>query len=89
MSFNHYAKIQRILSEQPSGWIIKRINKPTSAKNFQGETIHFPHYYRIYDIHNQPIKYCKFQQIERLAQALKIPIEGLPIINEDDELSIS
>ena len=89
MAFNHYAKIQRILSEQPPGWIIKRINKPTSAKNFQGETIHFPHYYRIYDVENQPIKYCKFQQIERLAQALKLPAEALPIIDEDESLIIS
>lgn len=83
MAFNHYAKIQRILSEQPSGWVIKRIHQPTSAKNFQGETIQFPHYYRIYDANNQPIKYCKFQQIERLAQILKISVEDLPVIDQD------
>lgn len=82
MPFNHYAKIQRILSEQPTGWVIKRINHPTSAKNFQGETILFPHYYRIYDANDQPIKYCKFQQIERLAKVLKLPVENLPIIDE-------
>lgn len=80
MAFNHYAKIKRILQEQPSGWIIKRINEPTSAKNFKGETIEFTHYYRIYDIAGEPIKYCKFQQIERLASALELPVEALPII---------
>lgn len=83
MPFNHYAKIKQLLADQQDGWVIKRINRPTSAKNFQGETIRFPHYYRIYDANNQPIKYCKFQQIERLAQILKVPVENLPIIDED------
>jgi hypothetical protein len=81
MSFNHYAKIKRILDEQPDGWIIKRIDKPTTAQNFKGETVHFDHYYRIYDVDNQPIKYCKFQQIERLAQILKVPVEELPVVS--------
>ncbi len=80
MAFNHYAKIKRILDEQPGGWVIKRIDEPTSAKNFKGETIEFPHYYRIYDANGAPIKYCKFQQIERLAQALKLPVEALPVV---------
>lgn len=80
MAFNHYAKIKRILDEQPSGWVIKRIDEPTSAKNFKSETVEFPHYYRIYDASGKPIKYCKFQQIERLAQALKLPVESLPIV---------
>lgn len=83
MPFNHYAKIQRILSEQPNGWVIKRINHPTTAKSFQGETTQFPHYYRIYNSNDQPIKYCKFQQIERLAQILKVSVEDLPVIAED------
>lgn len=83
MSFNHYAKIKRILDEQPRGWIIKRINQPTSAKNFKNETVEFTHYYRIFTNDNQPIKYCKFQQIERLAQILNIPVEELPVINTD------
>lgn len=81
MAFNHYAKIKSILESQPSGWVIKRINKPTSAKNFKGETVEFPHYYRIYDANNQPIKYCKFQQIDLLAKTLKIPVENLPIVD--------
>lgn len=81
MSFNHYAKIKRILDEQPAGWIIKKIDQPTSAKNFKGETIEFSHYYRIYDTQGQPIKYCKFQQIERLAKILETPVEALPIVD--------
>lgn len=80
MAFNHYAKIKRILSEQPPGWYIMRINEPTSAKNFKGETRHFNHYYRIYDASKQPIKYCKFQQIELLASALNQPVESLPVV---------
>lgn len=80
MPFNHYAKIKRILDQQPAGWIIRRIDAPTSAKNFKGETVSFPHYYRIYTASGQPIKYCKFQQIERLARMLDVPVEALPII---------
>ena len=79
MAFNHYSKIKRILEDQ-SDWIIKRINKPTRAKNFKGETVEFAHYYRVYDHSGQPIKYCKFQQIELLAQMLKTPVEELPVI---------
>lgn len=81
MAFNHYAKIKRILDNEPSGWIIKKINSPTQAKNFKGETVHFPYYYRIYSADGEPIKYCKFQQIERLASALNIPAEMLPVID--------
>lgn len=81
MAFNHYAKIKRILDEQSDGWIIRRIDKPTSTKNFKGETVNFTHYYRIYDSSGKPIKYCKFQQIELLAETLKVPVENLPIVN--------
>jgi hypothetical protein len=80
MPFNHYAKIKYVLDQQPDGWIIKQINEPTSAKNFKGEIIKFPHYYRIYDANDNPIKYCKFQQIERLASILDVPVESLPVI---------
>jgi hypothetical protein len=82
VAFNHYAKIKRILDQQPAGWIIKRIDQPTSAANFKGETVHFDHYYRIYDAADQPIKYCKFQQIERLAKALNVPVEALPVVED-------
>ncbi|MDB5181156.1 MAG: hypothetical protein JWO54_919 [Candidatus Saccharibacteria bacterium] len=80
MAFNHYAKIKRILDDQPAGWVIKRIDEPTSSLSFKGEVRQFDHYYRIYDAHEQPIKYCKFQQIERLAAVLKQPVEALPIL---------
>ena len=79
MAFNHYAKIKRILAEQPNGWYIKRIDKPTSAKNFKGEVRQFDHYYRIYDTDNLPIKYCKFQQLDLLASALHLPADSLPV----------
>lgn len=82
MPFNHYAKIKRILDQEPKGWVIRRINEPTSAKNFKGEVITFPHYYRIYSRDGQPLKYCKFQQIERLAKILELPVEALPVIDD-------
>ena len=84
MPFNHYAKIRRILGQYSDDWVIKRINKSTQAKNFRGETVSFDHYYRIYDAQNQPIKYCKFQQLERLAQTLKMPVEALPVVETDN-----
>ena len=80
MAFNHYAKIKRILEQRPGDWVIRRIDEPTSAKNFKGETINYAHYYRIYDSAGQPIKYCKFQQIDRLASVLEVPVEALPIV---------
>lgn len=79
MAFNHYAKIRRVLAEQPDGWYIKRIDQPTSAKNFWGEIRQFDHYYRIYDAKDQPIKYCKFQQLDKLASILGVSAEDLPI----------
>lgn len=82
MAFNHYAKIKRILDDEPPGWIIKRINKPTRAQNFKGETVEFTHFYRIYDRNDQSIKYCKFQQIERLARVLHVSVEALPVVSE-------
>ncbi|HEX7484030.1 MAG TPA: hypothetical protein VF281_02660 [Candidatus Saccharimonadales bacterium] len=84
MPFNHYAKIKRILEQESNDWVIQRINQPTSAKNFKGETVHFPHYYRIYTSSGDPIKYCKFQQIERLANILELPVEALPVVDLDN-----
>lgn len=81
MAFNHYAKIRDILALQPEGWIIRRIDQPTRAKNFKSETIDFKYYYRIYGSNGEPIKYCKFQQIERLARILEVPVEALPVVN--------
>jgi hypothetical protein len=82
MAFNHYAKIKRILDQYPEGWFIRRIDAPTSAKNFKGELVNFSHYYRVYNSIGEPIKYCKFQQIERLAKILEVPVEALPVIDE-------
>jgi hypothetical protein len=81
MAFNHYARIKQILASQPDGWVIKRINQPTKAKNFKDETIEFSHYYRIYSHSGEPIKYCKFQQLDQLAKILKTPPEALPVID--------
>lgn len=81
MAFNHYAKIKRILDAQPEGWYIKRIDEPTKAMNFRGETVSYDHFYRIYDGDNQPIKYCKFQKIEKLAAILKRSVEDLPAVD--------
>ena len=83
MPFNHYAKIRRILSEQEPGWYIRRINEPTSSLTFKGERRDFDHYYRIYSAEGQQIKYCKFQQIDRLAKILDTPEEQLPIVTAD------
>ena len=80
MAFNHYAKIKRILDEQPDGWYIRRIDEPTEAKNFKGETIRYDHYYRIYSADGQPIKYCKFQKIDKLASVLGREVADLPVL---------
>ncbi len=80
MAFNHYAKIKRIIAEQPDGWYIKRIDQPTTAKNFKGEEIHYAHYYRLYAVDGSQIKYGKFQKIDKLASILERPVEDLPVI---------
>ena len=81
MAFNHYAKIKRILAGEPNGWYVVRINKPTSAKNFKGEVGQFDHYYRIYDTNDQPIKYCKFQQLDLLSKILGQEMEVQVILD--------
>lgn len=80
MAFNHYAKMKRILAEQPPGWYIQRINEPTKALNFKGEAIRYDHYYRIYDAVGTPIKYCKFQKIDKLASILDVSVQELTVI---------
>lgn len=80
MAFNHYAKIKSILQQQPSGWYIKVINKPTTAKKFNGELKKYDHYYRVYNNDDKPIKYCKFQQLAHLSKILQISVHDLPII---------
>ena len=81
MAFKHYAKIKRILAGEPNGWYVVRINKPTSAKNFKGEVRQFDHYYRIYDTNDQPIKYCKFQQLDLLSKILGQEMEVQVILD--------
>ena len=83
MAFNHYAKIKRILAEEPPGWYIVRIHKPTEAKNFKGESVRYDHYYRIYNAEDTAIKYCKFQKIDLLAHILGKNPEELEVLEED------
>lgn len=78
--FSHYAKLRRLLDSEPPGWYIVRIDEPTSATNFRGEKTHFDHYYRLYSADDQPIRYGKFQQLDRLAAALHCDALDLPII---------
>lgn len=80
MSFNHYAKIREILKQQEPGWYIKKIDTPTKAQNFQGRVVEYPFYFRIYSKVGEPIKYCKFQQLDRLAKILSVDIDELPVL---------
>lgn len=82
MAFNHYARLKKIVESQPEGWVIKQINEPTNVKNFKNETVAFDYYYRLYDASGNPIRFGKFQQIERLASVLSVPVEALPIIDD-------
>ncbi len=84
MAFNHYAKLQRILASEPAGWYIRRIDEPTQAKNFRGETVAYGHYYRLYNAADEPIRYGKFQKIDKLAQVLGTNVEDLPVIDEPE-----
>lgn len=80
MAYNHYVKIRSILNNQSNNWYVRLINEPTKAKNFRGEIIEFDHYYRIYNNQDQPIKYCKFQQIDKFLSIMKMKYEDLNII---------
>lgn len=80
MSFNHYAKMRRILS-QHQVWTVRKIDQPTRATRFNGEVVLYDHYYRVYDAENQPIKFCKFQQLDRFAHTMGMNVEEIPIID--------
>ena len=80
MAFNHYAKMKRVLA-QHHDWYIVRIDQPTTASKFNGEKVTYSHYYRVYDSLGEPIAFCKFQQLERFAETMKIPVEELPIVS--------
>ncbi len=81
MAFNHYAKLKKIIDDQPAGWYIRKIDHPTTAKTFSGKIRRFTHYYRLYDANDQPIKYGKFQQLDRLAQVLHVAVEALNVVS--------
>ncbi len=77
MAFNHYAKIKRILTDEPPGWYVLRIEEPTTAKNFKGETVDYDYYYRLFHADGTPIKYGKFQKIDMLSTTLDLPVDFL------------
>lgn len=79
MAFNHYAKIRRILLDNP-GWVVRMVNKPTIAKKFNGEIASYDHYYRVYSASGKPLKYCKFQQLDRFASVMDMDINSLPLV---------
>src|SRR5690606_21641447 len=81
MAFNHYAKLKQILAEQPEGWYIRRIDEPTSAKNFRGELVTYGHHYRLYSYDSTAIKYGKFQKIDKLASILGLSVEELRLLH--------
>lgn len=74
--YNHYSKLTRLIEQHPDYRII-RINEPTKTKRFNGEYNYYDHYYRLVDGQGNYIKYGKFQQLDKLAEYLKIPIEEL------------
>jgi hypothetical protein len=78
--FNHYARLKRILDTEPAGWYIVRIDEPTQATNFRGETTYFDHYYRLYHADGGAVRFGKFQQIDRLAHALHCEASDLPVV---------
>lgn len=82
MAFNHYAKIKRILIDY-SGWYVVRVNEPTSALSFKGERREFDHYYRVHTIEGEPIKYCKFQQLELFAKTMGLDVEAIAIVDSN------
>ena len=57
--------------------------KINNCVNFKGEVRQFDHYYRIYGSNNQPIKYCKFQQLDLLCKTLGQEIE---VVQQYDKL---
>lgn len=82
--YNHYSKLTRIINSYPDYKII-RINEPTTTKRFNGEYNYYDHYYRLIDVDGQHLKYGKFQQLDKLADYLNVPVEELlaKVINDD------
>lgn len=80
MAFNHYAKLKRLLEQESTGWYIRRIDQPTNTLNFKNERVYYDHYYRIYRDDDTPLKYGKFQKLNKLASVLGVEVGDLPII---------
>lgn len=81
MAFNHYAKMKQILADQPAGWYVVRINEPTIAQSFRGEKRTFSHYYRVHNTSGKPIKFCKFQQLDRFCSTMGIDVGELVVVD--------
>ena len=81
MTFNHYAKLARIIAELDEGWYIKRIDEPTVTRRFDGTTNRYDHYYRISDQSGQLVRYGKFQQLDKLASVLSLDVSELPVVD--------
>lgn len=64
--------------------MIVRIDEPTTAARFDGTKRTFDHYYRLYDLSGQPLKYGKFQQIDKLAHILQCDVHELPIVESNN-----
>lgn len=79
MTFNHYAKLGRIIAGLKPGWYIRRVDEPTMTLRFNGEKQHYSYYYRLYYADGSQIPYGKFQKLDKLAAILKTPIDLLPI----------
>lgn len=82
--FNHYVRIANLTKVNPN-YRILLISEPTQTKRFNGDYNFYDHYYRLVTAEGKQIKYGKFQQLDKLAQILDIPIEDLEqkiIIND-------
>ncbi len=84
MAFNHYVKLAKIFQANP-GCKIKRIEQETRTKRFDGSYNYYDHYYRLVDKDGNNIKYGKFQQLDRLAAQLQVPVEQLALLIIFDE----
>ena len=77
MAFNYYAKLVRIIESNDNYISIRKVNKTAKTKRFNGEYNYYDHYYLLLDKNNEPIKYGKFYDLEKLASYLKIEVSEL------------
>ena len=78
--FNHYAKLARILSQEPDGWYIVRIDEPTSATKFSGEVVHFDHYYRLYSRNGEKIRTVSFSKSNGSQVPSTVTLSNFPLL---------